>query len=1678
VTQADPLLAPQAPGQLDPALAESAARQLNSASLTNYGVLPNPQLAWEAIQSGATPNVLGAIQSGDPQYQSLLTGTPAGQGLQAQQQAAVTPTLTDPSLYQMDWRQFWSTNQQQLRDDRNASWRSFGEIPVANFAYMQVVSNQKSPDRIKAWQRTLQKLGMLDHAHEVSGIWDNDTEAAFRAMMISRAMPDALYSKDAQTKDSARVFLGGLGLDVASLESAGRSDPTFNRTVVERWMGVQGPDARVGDRSQLSQFADQYGEENLPADWRQLTHENFLDWLRGGITHVFLPVVGGIAGAVVGGPMGAMAGAALGGLLDKAPGVDRAVNVATNTLTGNIFQHPGDLSVSPGQIKANSIWGSLQQADPAGAELLKPALQQVAADTGFMGLFDAWDRIRTRAVLTMAYAFGDAVSGKGYDNPFDTNNAAGRGAAAHQDNLIGGLFGDRFVHDHPTWATWGNLGANIMDDPISYIPVAGQIGLAEKLGMRSIRNFMSDDARLLLDQTLQGTSELHRDALAGLRGVTTQADTHGIIDGIHMLGEHTTGSTAWDRIGQIDQAMYGEDVGRASDIIQAEFRHGVQELRSFANRRAALKATGPEMMRRISGSRLSVMRTIGAFGAGDPMLSVLDDPIGTVEKFQEAAAAAGMDSSRIAALANNYLRAAGQGERYTAARQFGVELAQHLQQRLGRDYEGFVNHVTKSRSGKGFLRQYDDSKDVSIHQYAVDPMGHMRAPVDDEAAVEVSHLQKTMEVLQGQIEENRQLLRERFGDDAARAYAEHPEVQRLTAENEQRAQLIQKHIDDIQGLTRPAPVTPSQFGQTARLPFTPYEIASYLNPALRRLEAIQHGSHIDTWMSTWRRIVLSRPSTDMRIAVGDDAIRGMAWFVERLHPMLAAKLTANMLRKTGRSLLPGQLGEDARQSARVTLASQAQTDASKWLAEADSDVFVPYHPSHKGYAETMRWNVEQSWSKDAAMREWMKGHALADAEGARQSLLDWAKGQSADAVELRRVHHMDVNSPELVRFVDRLHDMYSANFQLPEVRRWVLDGSVKTPQLEKLVKDAANHPKLPVIMGRRRSAYGDNVVLRGLNGYTEWMWEHLTRPMVNAARSETVLAMRDYYAKHLQRVYKDTWSEQKVQQVADGWARNWLKNNTYQGTRSVTGQALRNVFPFWGATANMDRFWLRLAKDKPFVGEALLRMSAAQEQNYRNPNQHMTGFQGLLSRIGFTGGTALEFNPAHMLFLTSDGVASMIPGTGPIFAPLFSVMAHDQHLASILSDVPGVGEQVGYASGSTPTLFPWLADVVSGVGTAVTGHEFSLPMVGRSQEQIQRREDELIRQREAAGQAVTKADEQSIAREAGAEMLTQGALSFLFPVQPTVIDEKAKSVQNVLQEWSAAPDDASKDALIAQQLGISAARWRNALGDGSYLSLIAKNPTSIAALLVARDSRLPLNQRSQVEAAAPWVQAYNTSMYESAEQTPATLQQWQWDKAQGNIHLLSPDEYLTRLHDQAQVTNGWLAYDNLKQQEYDFLRQNGVTTASPQYRQWNQQTLQPQVVALEQAYPAWAKKFGSETRRDLAGMIQASTPLRSLQTWEVIPQNSDKETRLTTLWRQALVWRDDAAAALAEVRGRAHTQAEVDAIMQGLQGRLASLAQEDPAFAAQLDRTTFSRWQDIVTVEAMQQQAQQTGTVI
>lgn len=1673
---ASPLESPFGPlAGTDPALLESQAGQLLSASLTSYGHPINPQLAYESLTSGATPNVLGAIQSGTPAYSAAITGQPAGSSQSPLALSQAQPQQAGPDIYNLDWKSYWSNNQSNLGKDENASWRSFGEIPVANVAYFNGVRNQTDPKRIKQWQQMLQHQGFLDSKAQISGVWDTSTDAAFRAMMISRFTPDALYGKSQNQKDTARLFLAQLGVDTTTLDSIGRRDPSFSKDVATRWMAAQGPDVAVGDKSQLQQFADAYGIENLPQNWQSILHENFFDWLRGGLGSSFFTILGGVVGGVLGGGVGGvLLGAALGGLggtgAEKLiPGVQQGVNAAVNVLTGEAITNPGDITKSAGQIRAEQISSQMTDAEK---QALAPALQQVAQNSGFMGMFDAWDRIRNKAILGVGYSIGDAFSGHGFENPFDPSSAAGRGAAAHQDNLLAGLFGDQWATDHPTLATWGNLAANMLDDPTSYFFPGTKGGRAlgkvldTALG-RSPMAFVTPAVRDAVAAALDTSAQRSKELLSTIRGAAQSPNSLGLYDTGKLLGEASNGDLAWERLQHV-QSIHQGDLGQAADLLNSEFGHTSKLPSADYNSHAQAQLIGPVMLSRLGRGGVSALRTVGGFGTGDRFLDVQTDPWSVADKFVQAGAAAGMSAQQLRPLLDEFLSAGSKSARYAAAAKFGPAIVDHLRQALGDKYESTVATMQKARSGSSFLHRYSDADQVALHSYVsdADAAKYLRAPLNEEAQLRIGELNKLIAHEQDILDQNRSLVAAKFGPGADEAYRQSADYIQHEQEAKARIETAQREID---GLSRPAPVMPSQLGQGISLPFSTYEIAAMRNPTLLKWEKLQQLVHLDAMGSVWRRAVLAPPSTAMRIVIGDDAIRGIAWQALHGHPLSAAKLAANTIRKGGKALV----SQSARDQSQVTLAAQAAGDVRAYLSETDRSAFVPYSPEHFGYAESLGHVIGNMWSKDNMVGEWLSaytkgGQGAKDSTAALRTLDRWYTSDSPDAAEMRSTYRLQPDSPELDNLVARTHDYLTGLFGHEAVQRWTLDGKVNKDELATLLKDPAHRAQLPTIVARRRSAYSDNVVLRGLTGATDWLWDHVTTPMVQAARSEVLTSQRAIYEKTLRGTYGDTWDEAKVQAMADSMARNWLLTNTYQGARSVVGQALRNVFPFWGATANMDRFWMRQAR-APFIGNGILRLGAAAEQNANNQD-HMTGLQSLLSKIGFTGGTALQFNPAHMVFITSDGMASMVPGFGPLFAPLFSVIAKDQHLSDVLKDVPGIGEQIGYAQSSS-AMFPWLSDVISGAGTAITGQPFSLPIIGRSTDTINQKADDLIRQRESLGQTVTKDDIANIYREVGRGMFLQGGLHFALPISPSIVDERGQQIQQAQTQFDQATTADQKDAVLAQQLGVSLPTWQKAVQDGSYLDLLAQNPQSPANLLAYFDSRFGQDERSRIQTNAPWVQAYGTSKYESADQTPATLQQWQMSRAAGNIHLLTPDEYINRVSTTMNVNNGWLAYDQLKQQRYDFLQQTGLSTSSQQYKDWEAQVYQPSAIALEKQYPDWAQKFGTQTRTDTAGLAEATLPLRTLMTWEVIPQSADKETPQTAMWRYALVLRDDAAAQIAAIKTRTHTQAELDLVMSNLQQQLGSLAQQDPTFATQLSGYSFGKWQDVVNLEASEMTA-------
>jgi hypothetical protein len=661
---------------------------------------------------------------------------------------------------------------------------------------------------------------------------------------------------------------------------------------------------------------------------------------------------------------------------------------------------------------------------------------------------------------------------------------------------------------------------------------------------------------------------------------------------------------------------------------------------------------------------------------------------------------------------------------------------------------------------------------------------------------------------------------------------------------------------------------------------------------------------------------------------------------------------------------------------------------------------------------------------------------------------------------------------------------------------------------------------LPIIKMRSSAPFAQNQVAKWASKGPEQVFEKFTGPMINTARSGGFMKIKGLYYQQMKKYFKDEprFGTQQFEEAMDrestSRAIDWIQNNTYQGTRSVMGASLRNVFPFYGATANMDRFYMKQAMATPFVGSAVMHtlagVQASESAVQQNTNPGMIGLQGALAFAGFGAGEGLQINPLHAFFLTSDGIGSMVPGTGPIFAPLWTLASNvgngNTAFAQLLADViPGAAEQIDYNTGQAKPQFGYLADLLTGASMAITGQNVipSIPGLTESGDSVNSATESAIQEWERANNKAldpTNPDYDSIMsgidRQVGRDYLLQGAASFALPIDPEVVNSQQLNTANDLDTWREQTTDAGKDSVIlATMPGVSNEEWQAALlqtaGAPTVAQLVAKaGSNSDAALMAYDDSRVSEADRDAIANASPWVVSASTSKYQTSnlgpEETerPFDLPQWQLMRNNGDITSLTPDQFVGQIANERDINTGWLEYDNLKDQEYQAMQQNGWTTQSPQYTQWSADYFQPQLESIETNHQAWNKQFGSGGGTTAADLSNETRSLRTLQTWEVLPQHSDYENTQTVLWRNALQLRDNAAGQIYALKQGGGSTAEQELVMAAFQSQMAALAAapagtdgetaaQIQAFASQLSGFRFSDWEDIVDLEADEMQANQ-----
>jgi hypothetical protein len=1755
----------QLPSPNDPSLVEAAAQQITTSSLNNYGALANPEAAYESLITQSVPSLVGAIQSQDPQYRSVLSSLPAGAS-QAQQQipAQVPAGLVNPDLggtYTFDPKAYMAAQKGNLSQSQNASWQSMGQVPMLNMGYVNWVEGSSDPNQIKKWQTTLKKQQFYNGP--TSGVMDENTKAAFSSMIASQAMPVALYANGPQQAQAA-TLLNAMGYDMQTLQTDAYHDPVIQHQIVTQWMQAQGPDQGFGTKGQLDNFVNQFGAQNLPASWQAVykSSNNPIDFIAQGIANI--PVLGGLISAMQ--PSYQLASKAKGQIL-------------TQQLKDAEQAQAKQENMSPAQLK------NLMAGDQAA---LAGVVNQVQNGMGFMSFMNGYDTVRTNALLAAHFMFADAaqvIGGplKSFEevlpgggplssdqlkilqskqnfnlNPFDPHGMIGQQVAASDGNISAGLFGNDWVAKNPTMATITNTVINMADDPISYIPSAAYGKAADLLGsgsraLRSMSVGLEGVSNAVVDKAVRlGSSPDMANVIMAAKehpnfqGVTTIRD---------MLGGSAMGESGAKQLAAIKELLANPD-HTAQDWIDLFTEHGfdhrIANLSGLVERQGYLAHLGNIFQQSRTGFRASLSR----MGMTDHMGQFdFSSNIGAaLSKMQDWATLAKLDPQDTRKLLDAMVGIPEEEKivafgNYKDAVVAGID---KLAKAKGRSAEEVFNAITKRRRSL-FGAPKAGAGDL-VSGFMADPkLGHELSwtdlhgddPVLNQLNQQIKDTQDAILMKSGLIDGHDAHAASNgmeLGPEAEQAKADDAEMVNM------RKQELSRMIDQRDAYLklpaatrRPSPAITEQLRDNYSFPFSMNELATELNPGLKTWDKAQHAVGMDILTQLWKPWVLANMGTAMRIVIGEDLIRPSWRLLFDGHPLVAAKLMGEGIGKAivsgaipdkvsipfskmfrqdrivneagdaapagakvmpdGRVVdadnldLPGYHVEAPKNIApgrdlRAKIEKHVNTMGtgelvhgimSKWMSTMDPEVFIKYAAGDVNYDQALAHTIN-TWSQSKMIRPYLdhlKGEGNT-AESAKQILKDTISNSTEPGVaEIRRLH------PNVDAHAALLHEFLQAHMEQPELRQMWLDGAADTQKIRDLSHTHAHDgtQPMPVIFAPRNTLSAQHFILKALNKYPQWMFDKKLSPMIAAARDTGFMAMKKQYATDLAKFYEGRadWTPEKIDDEAISLAYEWSQRNMYMGQRTMLGSSLRNVFPFWGATANMGRFYMREALSHPFSGDATLRLASWSQQQQANKQQYATGASGFLAMMGFTGGDALSIDPFHSFFLTSDGVDSFVPGSGPWVNLMTSFAPGHQAIAEALAGTPLANEGgLNSTTGQAAPIIPWLGQLLTGAADTATAalgntNPVNLGPLGESVDAQTQQEDQLIRQREEQGQTVSPGDEANILSEVGRKFLLQGALRWATPLTPSIVNQPGQTLTNAMTAYNAATTTTEKDNLIAAELNVTPQAYQAAVQNQTVPQLLAKaGKDSPAVAMAFFDSNVTAEQRDIISQEHPWVEAYANSYYDrpidpqTGKPQQTTLGQFNTDLASGGISLENATTYINKIQTANQIQQGWLAVDQLNNAKYAFMRQNGLTTQSALYKQWDAEVYQPSLVNIAASHPAWNQQFGAggSSGTTLSSLANRTQSLRTLMSLEVIPQDPAFETTSTTLWRQALVWRDQASQQIAAMQMGTHSTAEIQLVMDGLQQRLSWLAQQDPTFAQQLDGYSFGKWEDVVTMEA------------
>lgn len=1657
---------------------EAQAQHMLQASIAGYGTGVDPQLATEALLTGAAPSLSYQLAQGDPALAKTLLAQPIGDStFTSKGTPPPTAMYNDPYAYNPN------QHQQMVQSSGNENtFKGMGDLPVANLGWFNSVL-QSDPNNVKKWQQFLADNGFYGQNSadgksfqkgEVNGYNSTQFQQGMRDWALAYFLPQALYSRDPQEITNARQFLSAMpggGISVDSIAQQMAFNPAQREKVIDSWLQAQGPGANKIQA--LNLFSDHFGSQNLPDQLNQLRGDGVFGHI-GDFFHHFLPFIG-----------------------------------------------------SDDQQK-------LKDLTPAEQQLLAPALQQAHDQSPFMKFMGDVFSAPSKAMVTGALFFNDAVHGD-VENPFDAGSKIRQSADQFVANPMGQIFGQQFVKDHPFLSTFGNFAVNVFDDPLTYIPFVGEANMAEKIG-KGIEGFdkMSETQKAT---ALAGKMTRVEKATGGLISHRVGTLRYGYIKPttvIRQLAGREGGNTIAKLLDPISAAQ--EDIAKA--LTTKNIDHGlVRSMLGMTNEKDFDKVEKIlEMGKTPAGSsqilnflrdpkngladRLFSMDTLvhrhqfdkilkaaDKWGSGKAMpvwhtlhmndsgsLLLMNQPNTAIEALRNSAMIAGVAPEEFQQFSTQFWKASGNDlTRLNLAQQMDNKISDAFEKRL-------ANTSYLGKKGVEGFKAFGDNLRLTSRQVKGAPL-YSVSHHPGEAGTETSfatttkftkdsekYTAKQLNDMVAEKENARDALTAQWQtalDAATKNLGSQelalgdPAIADIGKSYQTAAKGLQDSIDSFVkehgGGTqekKAVPMTTTQSAIYHHTRFTPAEMAAYINPALRKSEWIQRRWGIDNAMRVWKTITLSKPSTSMRIVFGDESSRG------HIHLLLNDQ-------GAWWSYMKNVLTHKGYDPKKFVTEHPEAVVTSHTLAQLGAGLgkFVPMVAGQQNYRHNFTNLIEQHYGKQQWVKEWTKAvdkplKAGEDWEKAgKDALAAFFRGDHQEARDLRDfVHVPDIKKGKndaMDQLVASRHEELRSlthpdrlDVDRMRVFNWLKKGEVDSKELHKLEREVKGSTDdtyvlpqihgLPAMMGSP------------IGNWTEW-YHSFVADRISHARGRVFGAKYDLEQKRLGKFYaqqlkEGSMSGADIAEMADSAAASWVQKNTYQGSRTIMGNTLRTVAPFWGATANSNKFYLHTLMEHPETAVPLLGVEQAVTQAQSQGGLRVSASDvpvlgNMLSHMGLDAGDSFTFEPFNALFLTREGFGGLMPGAGPIFNVALGA-APPSVKDWVAQDVPGMQ----YAANASP-IAPWLTEGISAAGLAMGKGGLEAPFIGRPAGYYAKLTDEKLRQLEAnwqqGGRKGPAPTEQDAMNDVAKNQLVTGALGLGVPIGAAAQDTTQAQIRNAEKQWDPNLSPADKNTFFSS--------LDPKISD--YFRFI--DPHTPETPVDGKDSKQDILARS------PWIQAYTTGMGQSVvpgRVTSADTQaQYRKDVASGAIRTLSPTEYIYKLRQQEQMTQAWNEFDRLQSAYQNFLVGSGVATDSTQAKLWRKQNYDPILQSMVKDYPDWGSTFVKQTTTSAIGQEYASEPFYSVSTFNVLPRNPALETKTTTLWRAALVRRDQATSAMEQVLAAGGSTYEKEMILQGLAQQLDQLASQDPTFAAQISRYKYKNLDDLINFKAGQMVNQAQG---